>query len=329
MLYIIRGICNAGVIRHKSYTRRTRQPSYAHKNMIRAHFYHNPEDALEGLTQQLFKHIKSTRFIIDPYYSIDDLFYQGIFPHTEEVLFSLAIASGETSKQLFTHWRRRHLKNDIWRTINYYWLDENHAPFTSPENNFGEAYRRFFRHTKINPHRIHPIRYDNTLEEEAKRYTSLLPSSRGLVYDPTRRYTKERPCVTAYKSNFHCAILDIDSNYHITSISPHKSTPCDSAKYNVTPHPASGEKRITAGMQILQKTPRIIVTLLGKEKAHIIEDLYYGRNTHLPAIQLLLEHPNVHIFTDNREMEITIYPNHQYVQTTPDDIKLRTPLDEL
>lgn len=290
--------------------------------MIRAHFYRNQDNALEGLTQQLFKHIKTTRFIVDPYHSCDDFSYQGVFLHQEGVQYSLALTGGETGKKIFNHWYKNHLKNEIWNKINYYWIDERLVPYDSNESNIGEAYRRFFQHSNIALEQIHPIRYNSNPDEEAMRYTSQLPSSRGIFYDPTRYYTQEMPCVAPYKSSFHCAILGIGSDGHIGSIFPGSPSPTEEIKYCSTTHPTSGQKRITATMKTLQEIPRIIVPLIGKEKAHIIEDLYYRRNTHLPAIQLLLTHPNVHIFTDNEEMKTTIYPNQRYIQTAPDSIHL-------
>lgn len=290
--------------------------------MIRAHFYHSQEAAIEGVTQQLLKHIQSTRFIIDPYHSCDDFTYQGVFLHEEKVMFSLALPGGETSKKIFDHWREKHIENSVWNDINYYWTDERLVPFDSSESNAGEAYRRFLLHSNVAYTQIHPIKYSGDPTKEAQRYTSQLPSSRGISYDPTRHYTIERPCATPYKSNFHCAILDIDSSGNIGPIAADTPTPVKDTKYYATTHPTDGQKHITATLETLQETPRIIVPLLGKEKAHIIGDLYYRRNTHLPAIKLLLEHPNVHIFTDNRELETTIYPNRRYLQTTPDVIRL-------
>lgn len=281
--------------------------------MIRAHFYNDEKGALEGLTKQLFKHIENTRFIIDPYYDCDDFFYQGVFMHTEDVLFSLALPGGEIGRKLFSHWQQHHIENRNWYSIYYYWTDECHVPFDSPDSNIGEAYRTFFRHTYIRARKIHPIRYTASPREEIDRYTSELPSSRGIFYDPTRLYTHEGECAMPYKSNFHCAIVEVDSDGDIASARPDTGQPPQSAKYHITTHKTSRHKHITTTMETLLETPRIIIPLLGKDKAHIIKDLYYGRNTHLPAMQLILKHRNVHIFTDNPEMETTIYPNRIYV----------------
>lgn len=290
--------------------------------MIRAHFFHSQEDALSSLTAQLFKHIESTRFIIDPHHSCDDFSYQGVFLHHEGVQFSLALSGGEAGKKIFSFWNKHYLKDAKWSNIDFYWLSENLVPYNSPESNIGEAFRLFFQHSNVAWERIHPIRYNNVPEEEAKRYTSQLPSSRGISYDPTRYYTNQQECVIPYKSNFHCAIIDIESDGQIASVLPTSPEPSEGSKYHLITHPQSGQKEIAASIEILRQTPRILVPLLGKEKAQIIDDLYHLRNTHQPAIQLLLEHPNVHIFTDNTELETTIYPNRRYVQTTPDVIRL-------
>ena len=290
--------------------------------MIRAHFYHTQEAVLEGITQQLFKHIDTTRFIADPHHSCDDFFYQGVFLHQEGVQFALALSGGETTRKLFTHWRKQHLSNQAWNSIDYYWIDECHTPYINKESNFGEAYRRFFQHSNINPSRIHPIHYTPQPQEEIERYASQLPHSRGLYYDPTRYYTNDYPCIAPYQSHFHCAILDIDDNGQITPLLNNTTTPVPTTPYHLLQYPQTRQKHIAATVQTIRETPRIILPLIGKEKAQIITDLYHQHNTHLPHIQLLMEHPNVHIFTDNKELETLIYPNRKYVQTTPDTIHL-------
>ena len=204
--------------------------------MIRAHFYHTQEAVLEGITQQLFKHIDTTRFIADPHHSCDDFFYQGVFLHQEGVQFALALSGGETTRKLFTHWRKQHLSNQAWNSIDYYWIDECHTPYINKESNFGEAYRRFFQHSNINPSRIHPIHYTPQPQEEIERYASQLPHSRGLYYDPTRYYTNDYPCIAPYQSHFHCAILDIDDNGQITPLLNNTTTPVvyeETAKNNI------------------------------------------------------------------------------------------------
>ncbi|MBR2378504.1 MAG: hypothetical protein IKA91_03605, partial [Bacteroidaceae bacterium] len=60
--------------------------------MIRAHFYHAQEAVLEGITQQLFKHIDTTRFILPPHHSCDDFFYHDVILHQEGVQFALALS---------------------------------------------------------------------------------------------------------------------------------------------------------------------------------------------------------------------------------------------
>lgn len=267
--------------------------------MIRIHFYDTQEKAAEGLTQRLFKHFETTRFIAPPRRSVND--------YARQNRFSLALSGGATGAKIFSHWKEKHLNNPHWQETDYYWIDERCVPHESNESNYGTAYRLFFRHSRVATARIHPIRYSQTPETEAERYGRQLPQSKGLFYDPTRYYTGNQPCVIPCYSPFHCAILGVGEDRHIASLFPDTTETTDSAAYRVTRHTPSGKNRITATMNTIEKIPRILVALLGKSKAGIIEDLYYRRNTGLPAIKILLNHPDIHIFTDNRDMEQIIY----------------------
>ncbi len=286
--------------------------------MIRTHFYDTPREALIGLTEQLFKHFASTRNVrinvLEDLNAVDfslieiDIRYSGLYKFPPPLL---AISGGESGKMLMSLWRECYSNHPLWEQLHYYWTDERCVPAESDESNFGTAYRTFFEPLYINASHIHPIHgWADDLPAEIERYTNSLCYTYGLFYDPARH--PHLPPTKIFTSYFHCAVLGIGADWHIASIFTNKDS-FHTQPYIQTVHPETGQQRITASYKTLFNTPRILIPLLGKEKAHLIKELYLTRKPQNPALRLLFEHPNVHIFTDNREYEWDIRNCREYI----------------
>lgn len=288
-------------------------PSHTHtiNIMIRAFFFDNEQQLLSALTKLIGNHYNSTRFIRTPH---SNSIAEEFFPSFRRIRhFSLALSGGTVINKMLQYWHDVPSAIDFTYNTDYYWLNECCVPYNDQRSVYGNAHQVFFRHTHIPPEKIHPIRYYGQPEDEAHRYASQLPSSSGIQYNPTLHLTDSDKTLTNFCSPYHCAVITLDDNCMIPSTSVDSPLIFSDAPYYTFKEPHSQLSHIAASMNLLSKIPRIVIALMGEESSQIIEDLYYGNNTHHPMKQLLLQHPNVHILIDNKKMETVIYPDRQHI----------------
>ncbi len=296
--------------------------------MIRTHFYNTQHKCLVGLTEQLFKHFNSTRFVdadtvgyskLRRRYDLSSV--QNNKPRKQRLFPPplLALPGGETGKQLAKLWSEEYANCELWHKLHYYWTEEECVPSDHPDSCFGSMRDLFFNKLDIDLRHIHPIHGDNNPDEEATRYASTLCRTRGICYDPAL-YPDET--TTPFESYFHCAILDVDEKGYAAKIrsfhnedieafsflsigndielmlfDPPMGTPYFARKNRTT-----GRQHISASIRLLMETPRLLIPLFGKEKTSLlyrIDDYFNPPST----LSIIRNHPNVHLFIVNEDYQ--------------------------
>lgn len=191
----------------------------------------------------------------------------------------VALSGGSTPESLFAYWCEvpREL---IDRSIHFWWVDERMVPESSPESNYGNAYRQFFTHVGYPEHLLHPISY-------------------------TGATTKER--AEAYDREFDgldIAILGMGGDGHTSSLFPGQELFDLPQSYISGVHPSNGIERVALSYKGIEDTPLVIFHIMGEDKRDRLREVIglsmqsRVESRRLPAAYAMHVAPHVEIFTD-------------------------------
>ena len=259
--------------------------------MIWIHEYKNEQGALEGATQQLFKHIHSTRFIT-PCPPTPSNLRANNRPlkknnHPLKKSFFLALPGDKFGTEILNFWQENHYNNPIWQRVAFYQTHEKHfAPYHTPKNYRWDEHL-FFKKAGVKPSQIHPIERVGNIEKNASIYALSLPHSQGLYYNPAQAFEGQYT-TSMFESPFHCAILFLGKYGEICYTHNHRAPFYGTSYYTVAL--AAKSNGITISAETLLDTPRLLLIILERNFEHIVGD---------SALSFLLKnHPNIHIFSD-------------------------------
>ncbi len=172
--------------------------------------------------------------------------------------FRIALSGGKTPALWFDIWLKQYAHTTPWQRIQFYWVDERCVPASSPDSNYGMAYRLLLEPLEINPSHVHPIRGENNPAEEAIQYSALvkseLPEEAGIPI-------------------FDVVFLGVGSDGHTSSVFPgHEQLLTVREPYAATVNP-QGQSRIamTGYPMIRARNTWFLVT--GEEKREIVEKI--------------------------------------------------------
>lgn len=118
--------------------------------MIRTHFYNTQRECLIGLTEQLFKHFSTTRFVesnVVRHYKLRRKYEPEQNDNSQKQLHFppplLALPGGETGKQLAKLWSEEYAHCDLWHKLHYYWTEEECVPSDNADSCFGSMRDQF------------------------------------------------------------------------------------------------------------------------------------------------------------------------------------------
>ena len=269
--------------------------------MIWIHTYDSKDEALEGLTQQLFKHIQTTRFIIPPKFIHIPRDYRRAINEDKNLMhikrFFLAIPGRESGIDLLNFWHKNHSKNPIWKEINYYQTNEQYIA----NSKANKSHHNFFIDNTIPDEQIHMIEPCEDAQRSASLYSLNLPQTRGVYYQTINInifYENDKQ----FDSLFHCAIINIEADGRIGSINTNNDIYYTRAPY-ITTKNKEDETDISITIDKLFKVPRIMILLLHDEKEVNIKKVIKEHFSSEGIRNLLSEHPNIHIFTTNKQIE--------------------------
>jgi 6-phosphogluconolactonase len=91
----------------------------------------------------------------------------------ERGVFHVALAGGNTPRQLYEAWR--HLEQFDWQRTEIFWGDERAVPASDKHSNYKMAWDALLRHVAIPKASVHRMPADETdLDQAARRYEALL-----------------------------------------------------------------------------------------------------------------------------------------------------------
>ena len=272
--------------------------------MNQLHNHTNLEEALEGLTQQLFKYIATTRYItreqvIATTISSPEVIVESTL-HRPRKRFSLSLPGGKMGRKLLDFWLQKYSNNSIWKEVDFYQTNEQYfAPDTTREHNKWEEHP-FFSAARVHPTAIHPILSIGSAERSASLYSLKLPHSHCTLHHPTPTNTPDRNH-SHHDTPFHCAIVCFNNNGAIDSTFEYTPQSPVSESYYTTLSPG-GEKHIVASIPLLLQVPRLLVLLNNTPDSTALkmprpntEELF---GTEISTKKLIDNHPCVHTFSD-------------------------------
>jgi 6-phosphogluconolactonase len=173
----------------------------------------------------------------------------------------LALSGGSTPQRLFRLLAVEPYRTGLpWRTIQLYWGDERCVPPNHPESNYGIAYDELISQITIPADNVHRIQGEAKPKSEAARYAdsvcAAMPhNERGLPV-------------------FDWILLGLGTDGHTASLFPDDpEVPAAGAVCRVTEHPATGQKRISLSLAVLNSAKRVSFLVTGREKAAIVKTI--------------------------------------------------------
>lgn len=172
---------------------------------------------------------------------------------------SIALSGGNTPLTLFTVMGAVYSSKTDWRRVEFYWSDERCVPPESHESNFRTAREAFFDKARIPSKNIHRIKGEEDPVKEAERYSDLIrkriPVKRGLPA-------------------FDVILLGLGEDGHTASLFPGDEKILESYRIcEVSEHPATGQKRITLTLPVINNAERVIFMVSGRNKAEIVAEI--------------------------------------------------------
>ncbi len=167
---------------------------------------------------------------------------------------NIAIPGGNTPRKIFE--KLSGSENIIWENIRIFWTDERCVPPDDNDSNYLLAKETLFDKIKIPYKNIFRIKGEENPEDEADRYSSIIT------------------CIIGNVPEFDLILAGIGSDGHTASLFPGQEDLFYPAKnYDVSHHPETGQKRITATGKILFNAKKIIFCVTGKDKSEIISKI--------------------------------------------------------
>lgn len=272
--------------------------------MNQLHNHTNLEEALEGLTQQLFKHIATTRYItreqvIATTISDPEVIVESTL-HRPRKRFSLSLPGGKMGRKLLDFWLQKYSNISTWKEVDFYQTNEQYfAPDTTREHDKWEEHP-FFSAAHIHPTAIHPILSIGSAERSASLYSLKLPHSHCTLHRPTPSDSLKESHSHHY-SPFHCAIICVNHDGTLDSTFEHIPQTPISEDYYTTQAP-NGEEHIAASIPLLSQVPRLLVLIHNNTDniTHITPkpDFFELIESETSLLKLVDNHPNIHTFSD-------------------------------
>ncbi|MBI2259903.1 MAG: 6-phosphogluconolactonase [Flavobacteriia bacterium] len=171
------------------------------------------------------------------------------------VNFNIAISGGNTPKLVFEELiKNQYLKNDSWKKVNFFWVDERMVPINHPESNFGNA-MRFLSQIPANFFQM----YDENIGLEA-----------SIV-----NYCKQLEAVPK-KGNFpffNLMLLGMGDDGHTASLFPNTKGLLENKSFVICNEvPQFNTSRITLTFPVIKNSDELLI-LINREKVKLLHEI--------------------------------------------------------
>jgi 6-phosphogluconolactonase len=175
--------------------------------------------------------------------------------------FHLALSGGSTPRSIFEYLAANHQSTINWEKIKFYWGDERCVPPNDPESNYKMANDSLLKHIPISYKNIFRIKGENDPAIESIRYSEIV--------------SKLIPPVNG-NPRIDLVMLGLGEDGHTVSLFPDNIQLFNSKNlYEVSKHPGTNQKRITATGRIINNAKQVVFIVAGENKsdkaAQIIE----------------------------------------------------------
>ncbi len=177
-----------------------------------------------------------------------------------ESLF-VALSGGTTPRIFFERLAAPPYREETpWKNVHFFWGDERCVQPDNSESNFKMAKDSLLSHITIPDKNIHRIMGENPPQSEVKRYEKEIKD-----YVPKDRNGHPQ---------FDWIFLGMGKDGHTASLFPGSPTLQEKeAVCVIAVHPASGQKRISLTLPVINSGKRVSFLVTGEEKAPIVEEI--------------------------------------------------------
>jgi 6-phosphogluconolactonase len=194
--------------------------------------------------------------------------------------FTVALSGGSLMEILAPQLSESPLRNKVdWSAWHVFWADERCVPWSSPESNYGAAYRMLFKHVDVPPGQIHAI--DDTLGavEAAEAYESILRKA----FQPE----------TGSFPRIDLILLGIGEDGHIASLFPGSPLLRETRRWvaPVLDAPKPPPVRVTLTLPVINSARHVVFVAAGPGKRAILSQVIRP-GLHRPRLPAELVNPS-------------------------------------
>lgn len=173
--------------------------------------------------------------------------------------FYIAFSGGSTPREIFRFLAENYYDKIKWSRVMIFWGDERCVSPSSDESNFRMAYESLIKNISIPGSNIYRIEAEKDPADEAVRYSgmvgNLLPHKNNLP-------------------RFDMVMLGMGEDGHTASIFPGHINLFHSEKlFDVSEHPATKQKRITATGRLINNSKEVCFLVTGANKAERVSQV--------------------------------------------------------
>jgi len=207
--------------------------------------------------------------------------------------FSWVLSGGSTPKMMFRKIASEARDVVDWEKVKIFWGDERCVSPDDNDSNFKMARENFLDHVPIPSYNIFRIYGEKEPVAEAGRYSEIFRKHVGMDHGITR-------------ADF--IMLGLGEDGHTASIFPSDIDLFNSEKlFEVTEHPGTKQKRITATGKIINNAKLVVILVTGEPKSSRVAQILNKLNgwDQLPAARIRPEKGKV-IWLIDRQAAITL-----------------------
>lgn len=172
--------------------------------------------------------------------------------------FSMMLSGGSTPTAVFEYLSRNQ-ESIQWQRLQLFWGDERCVPPDQDESNFKMAKNSLLDRVPIPSDNIFRIKGESDPETEAVRYAETIRDRIPSV--------KNVPCLDL-------VMLGMGDDGHTASLFPNDTKNLISERlFEVASHPISGQRRITATLELINNAKTIIFLVTGSSKATMLASI--------------------------------------------------------
>jgi len=201
--------------------------------------------------------------------------------------FDIALSGGTSPKILFDVLAGKFSKKICWDNVHFWWSDERCVPPEDNDSNYKMAKKHLLAPLKIDSCHIHRIKGELNPEEASIEYSAKI-----------EKELKQREGIPV----FNLILLGMGPDGHTASIFPNQMNLLKSDKCcEVSSFPATGQKRITFTVKLINNADQVIFFVPGSSKQQRIKEIICGEDQalKLPAYYICPKHGSLLFFLDD------------------------------